>query len=85
MWHKIENGLPTKEGKYLCCYKSIGGRKEIDVQGFTLDAFSKSHYDFAEYKDQKKAIFYEYDSEYGYSDWTEYITHWMEMPELPND
>ena len=84
MWNKMEDGLPIHEGEYLCCYM-IYGIREIDIQRFTLDAFSISHYDFEEYKGCKKAMFYSHDNEYGYHDTTKYITHWMEIPELPED
>lgn len=84
MWNKIENGLPMKEGEYLV-YIIIYNMKVVRIQKFTLDAFSLDNYNFAEYKDCKKALFYEYDREYGYYDVTKYITYWMEIPKLSEE
>lgn len=78
-WVSVKDALPTEDGDYLTC-NDCG---MIDVDGFTLNAYKLDKYDFAKYKGKKKKLFYDFDSEYGYTEATA-VTHWMPLPEKPN-
>ena len=61
-------------------YKKTNGF--IDILDFTKDAYKLDKYDFAEYKDKNKQLFYKYDSEYGYIEWK--CEAWILLPEPYN-
>lgn len=77
-WISVKERLPEKNGSYLTCNDS----GMIDIDSFTLDAYKLDNYDFARYKGKKKALFYSYDSEWGYGE-ASAVTHWMPLPEKP--
>lgn len=74
-WISVKEKLPKKNGKYLCCC----GNKYIRLLGFARSLYSVDRYTFA---NEHRSGFYDYDSEYGYYEWSG-VTHWMPLPELP--
>lgn len=66
--------LPKEEDDYLC--QSEYG--SFSVCGFTKDAYKKDNIDFYHYKGKRKALFYEYDSDYGYYEIN--VIAWMPLP-----
>lgn len=75
-WIACSERLPDNDKKQYIVQKTNGF---IDILGFTKDAYKLDRYDFAEYKDKKKQLFYDYDSEYGYSEWE--CEAWQPLPE----
>ena len=65
-WIPCSERLPEDDKKQYIVQKTNGS---IDILGFTKDAYKLDRYDFVEYKGKKKQLFYDYDSEYGYSEW----------------
>lgn len=78
-WIPCSERLPEDDKKQYIVQKTNGF---IDILGFTKDAYKLDRYDFAEYKDKNKQLFYEYDSEYGYIEWK--CEAWMPLPEPYN-
>ena len=76
-WIPCNERLPEDDKKQYIVQKTNGF---IDILGFTKDAYKLDKYDFAEYKDKNKQLFYKYDSEYGYIEWK--CEAWMPLPEL---
>lgn len=64
-WIACNERLPEDDKKQYIVQKTNGF---IDILGFTKDAYKLDRYDFAEYKGKKKQLFYDYDSEYGYTE-----------------
>ena len=75
-WIPCSERLPDNDKKQYIVQKTNGF---IDILGFTKDAYKLSRYDFAEYKGKKKHLFYDYDSEYGYSELE--CEAWQPLPE----
>ena len=75
-WIPCSERLPDNDKKQYIVQKTNGF---IDILGFTKDAYKLSRYDFAEYKGKKKQLFYDYDSEYGYSELE--CEAWQPLPE----
>ena len=75
-WIACSERLPDNDKKQYIVQKTNGF---IDILGFTKDAYKLSRYDFAEYKGKKKQLFYDYDSEYGYSELE--CEAWQPLPE----
>ena len=75
-WIPCIERLPEDDKKQYIVQKTNGF---IDILGFTKDAYKLDRYDFAEYKGKKKQLFYEYDSEYGYTEWE--CEAWQQLPE----
>ena len=75
-WIPCSERLPDNDKKQYIVQKTNGF---IDILGFTKDAYKLSRYDFAEYKGKKKQMFYDYDSEYGYSELE--CEAWQPLPE----
>ena len=75
-WIPCSERLPDNDRKQYIVQKTNG---LIDILGFTKDAYKLDRYDFAEYKGKKKQLFYDYDSEYGYSEWE--CEAWQPLPE----
>lgn len=75
-WTPYDEQLPKDDRKNYIVQR-IGG--SMNIAGFTKDAYKLSKYDFSEYKGQKKALFYDYDSEYGYYE-IECVA-WMPLPQ----
>lgn len=76
-WISVKSKLPEKDGMYLC----VKDFKYIDVQSYAKNLEKVDKYDF--YK-RKCDGWYFYDSEYGYIE-TGRVTHWMPLPELPEE
>lgn len=75
-WIPCSERLPEDDKKQYIVQKTNGF---IDILGFTKDAYKLDRYDFAEYKDKKKQLFYDYDSEYGYTECE--CEAWQYLPE----
>ena len=75
-WIPCSERLPDNDKKEYIVQKTNGF---IYILGFTKDAYKLSRYDFAEYKGKKKQLFYDYDSEYGYSELE--CEAWRPLPE----
>ena len=75
-WIACSERLPEDDKKQYIVQKTNGF---IDILGFTKDAYKLSRYDFAEYKGKKKHLFYDCDSEYGYSE--QECEAWQPLPE----
>ena len=75
-WIPCSERLPEDDKKQYIVQKTNGS---IDILGFTKDAYKLDRYDFAEYKVKKKQLFYDYDSEYGYTEWE--CEAWQPLPE----
>ena len=74
-WISVSERLPEDATKRYIVQETNGF---IDILGFTKDAFKQSKFDFYEYKGKKKALFYEWDSEYGYIE--RECEAWMPLP-----
>ena len=79
-WISVKERLPDKEGKYLC-YCDYGCSGAISVYSFAKNLSKVDKYDF---RGEKRAGWYFYDSEWGYGE-TESVTHWMPLPEPPKE
>ena len=75
-WIPCSEMLPEDDKKEYIVQKTNGF---IDILDFTKDAYKLDKYDFAEYKDKNKQLFYKYDSEYGYIEWK--CEAWQPLPE----
>ena len=75
-WIPCSERLPDNDKNEYIVQKTNGF---IDILGFTKDAYKLSRYDFAEYKGKKKHLFYDCDSEYGYSE--QECEAWQPLPE----
>lgn len=75
-WIPCSERLPEDDKKQYIVQKTNGS---IDILGFTKDAYKLDRYDFAEYKNKNKQLFYKYDSEYGYIEWK--CEAWQPLPE----
>ena len=81
-WISVKDRLPNKDGKYLCCWDGYTvGDKFIDIYSFAKNLRKVDEYNF---KDENRAGWYDYDSEWGYCE-RESVTHWMPLPELPKE
>ena len=74
-WIPCSERLPDNDKKQYIVQKTNGF---IDILGFTKDAYKLDRYDFEEYKGKKKQLFYDYDSEYGYTEWE--CEAWQHLP-----
>lgn len=75
-WISVNDKLPDKEGKYLVYETWPYGDGFISIATWTPKYRGTERY----YKN--KAIWYNYDSEYGDFE-VDGITHWMPLPEPP--
>lgn len=74
-WIPVSERMPEDDRKSYIVQKTNGN---IDILRFTKDAYKLSRYDFYEYKDKKKSLFFDYDSEYGYCEWE--CEAWQSLP-----
>jgi len=74
-WIPCSERLPEDDTKRYIVQEKGGF---INILGFTKDAFKQSKFDFYEYKGKKKALFYAWDSEYGYIE--RECVAWCELP-----
>lgn len=82
-WTSVDT-LPEKDGKYIVVRKGISyGHYFIDILGYSSNLRSVDNYDFWDAK-KGEGGFYDYDHEWGYCKIDD-ITHWMPIPELPNE
>ena len=79
-WTKCSDKLPPKDGEYLVIKEFFQCRK-IAICGFSkiLNKMDKMYF-----PEEKRPGWYEWYDEYGYYEWTG-ITHWAELPELPEE
>ena len=77
-WISVKDKLPDKDGRYLCCW---GEHKYIVIYSFAKKLSKVDKYDF---KGKNRKGWYDYDSEWGYSEMCG-VTHWMPLPELPKE
>lgn len=75
-WIACSERLPEDDKKQYIVQATNGF---IDILRFTKDAYKLHRYDFAEYRGKKKQLFYDYDSEYGYSE--RECVAWQPLPE----
>ena len=79
-WISVEDRLPDKNGRYLCCYDlGIVSGKSIGIYSFAKNLRKVDKFDFP---NENRKGWYGSDSEYGYYEKTD-VTHWMPLPELP--
>ena len=76
-WISVKDRLPEENGRYLCYIVDGNGYQRMLC--FALNLETVDDYDFYH---QNYAGFYDYDSEYGYFEYTD-VTHWMPLPEPP--
>ncbi len=74
-WIPCEVRLPEEDGKRYLVQQTNGIITDLR---FAKDAYKVDKYDFAEYKGKKKALFYDYDSEYGFVEIE--CEAWMPLP-----
>lgn len=74
-WISCEERLPEEDGKRYLVQQTNGIITDLR---FAKDAYKVDKYDFAEYKGKKKALFYDYDSEYGFIEIE--CEAWMPLP-----
>jgi hypothetical protein len=77
-WISVNDRLPDESGEYFVFKKTMFGCW-CDVLGFAKDGRKVDKYDFG---DQRKNVWYYYDSEYGYGV-SNNVTHWMPLPQPP--
>lgn len=80
-WVSVKERLPDKDGKYLCYCDYGYGSGEISVYSFAKNLSKVDKYDFM---GEKRAGWYFYDSEWGYSE-TGSVTHWLPLPKPPKE
>lgn len=76
-WISVEERLPKEKGRYLIASK-FSGHIFAEIISWT------PQYDGHEEYLQGKAIWFDYDSEYGDYEYTG-VTHWMPLPEPPKE
>ena len=82
--HTFQNAVFDFFGKSDAMLKSLNKKhnnKYIRILGFAKSLYSVDRYTFA---NEHRSGFYEYDSEYGYYEWSG-VTHWMPLPEPPKE
>ena len=73
-WINVAECLPKNDGRYLCF---VGN--SVRPLYFTKNLHSVDNFTFFR---EHRSGFYEYDSEWGYYEWSG-VTHWMPMPLPP--
>lgn len=81
-WIKTTEQLPQKDGEYLVVKSIMGVYNKIDVCKFTLNLRKLNNHSLVRYRNRPG--WYKYDNEVGYYEESG-ITHWTDLPELPND
>lgn len=79
-WISVEDRLP-EDGKYLCCFSSLGLGWCIDVLSYASDLNSVDDWDFYT---EHHGGFYDLDSEYGYYEISG-VAYWRPLPEPPEE
>lgn len=75
-WINVKDDLPKENGDYLVYYKSFGSYR-MNIKGFC-----KKGRDIDMDLREKNNIFYNYNSNWGYSV-IDYVTHWRPLPKPP--
>lgn len=86
-WIDVKDKLPTEHGQYLVI-RQVFGKSIVDILGFSMDLYNLDKYDFSEYGKKRKTNrkgWYDYDSEYGYLDYTKNVVAWMSIPKIPEN
>lgn len=77
-WISCKDRLPKKNGDYLVTISSHNDSYvRIDILSFAKNLYKVDWYDFA---GKKRPGWYDYDSEYGFIEYSEVIA-WQELPE----
>ena len=79
-WISVEDRLP-EDGKYLCCFSSLGLGWCIDVLSYASDLNSVDDWEFY---NEHHGGFYDLDSEYGYYEISG-VAYWRPLPEPPEE
>lgn len=79
-WISVKDRLPEEDGKYLV-FEQNNGRTNTSILRFAKDARKVDRYDF---KSRWENAWYEYDSEWGHYT-VDSVTHWMPIPEPPEE
>lgn len=79
-WISVEDRLP-EDGKYLCCFSSLGLAWCIDVLSYASDLNSVDDWDFY---NEHRGGFYDLDSECGYYEISG-VAYWRPLPEPPEE
>lgn len=81
-WIKSSDGLPKKNGRYLCVTKSFNGLRHYEVYGFSKNLYKTSWIDFGD----KKGVpgFYGNDGEYGFFV-VDCVEAWMPIPKYKGE
>lgn len=86
-WISVKDRLPSKDGEYIVAYKldTIPPKWQFETCLFALDLYSVNRFDFPRewYKD--KSGFFDSEPEHGYCEVSEIVTHWMPLPEPPEE
>ena len=81
-WISIKDRWPENENKrYLCAVKGFSHCSYVQICRFSKNLEFVDEYDLHECN---HAGWYNYDSEWGYYEVTG-VTHWMELPDLPEE
>lgn len=78
-WISVKDRLPNKNCRCLVV-RNVCGNLYIDILAFCIKGKDIDKYDLI----NKKNIFYNYDSDYGYYS-CDNIIYWMLLPELPKE
>ena len=79
-WVNVKDRLQDKNGEYLVACKCFQFR-HLRVLKFALNLHDVDDYDFP---NENRPGWYELGDEMGYFERTS-VTHWAELPELPED
>ena len=80
-WNKYPETVPPNDGKYLVVVFLNSCYRVIDICNFASNLRKADKYSFP---NERRAGWYQYDSEWGYFERSD-ITHWAELPPMPND
>lgn len=75
-WISVKDRLPEKNGRYLCCLKSLRKTKTQVILGFALNL---EEFDDLFFRGKKYSGFFEEQEFYEVN----CVTHWMPLPEPP--
>ena len=79
-WYNAKTESPKENGRYLCVTK-LGGHLSYGIYGWAKCLAYVDNYDF---EGMIHSGWYSYDSDYGYYEVKD-VTHWMLLPELPEE
>lgn len=76
-WNSVKDGLPKKDGKYLCTVNCFGVYNVVETVSFANNLSKAHEFDFY---GCNRAGWYNYDSEYGQNYEETNVLAWMELP-----